>query len=95
MNTSDVKKQQQLFYSRVSLTLFKGWIAEEEVVTASGRCLLTPVRFEHGIELVADLVKLIEDGKHTFVDELVWVLLTQVVLALQVGLRCTLYEVIV
>ena len=52
------KKQHHPVHSRMHprLTIFEGWVAEEEVVAAPGGCLLTAVGLEHGLQLIADEV---------------------------------------
>lgn len=75
-----------------SPTFSKGWIAQEEVVAASCGCLVAPVWFQHRSQLSLHLVHFIEHGEDALVDELVWVLLTQVESVLQVDGRETLQD---
>ena len=53
------------------LTFHESWIAEEEVITGSGRCCLTSIWLENRIKNTTDFIHFIEDGIHTLLEETV------------------------
>lgn len=60
------------------LAFIKRWIAEEEIIAASRRGLLTPIRLEHSVESTLHFVDFIKDGKDSLLHHLVRFFRTQV-----------------
>ena len=70
------RRAAKLCYTDAPLAFLKRWIAEEEIVAASGWSLLASVRLEHGAESALHLINLIENGEYSLLHHLVWILCT-------------------